>query len=91
MIEIKELRLFILAFMGAFTAAMLAVNALSFYGPANTPMVHLLLSCGLVAPIALVVWSFRREAAEAEQALRQAVKGVPASSQSSSGEESAAQ
>jgi hypothetical protein len=74
--------LFILAFLSVFAAVMSLVLVLSFFGPVNTAVVHLLLLCGLVLPIAVVVWFFHREAAEAEQALRQAIKGVPASSQS---------
>jgi hypothetical protein len=72
---------FILAFLGAFATAMSAVLALSFFGPSNTPTVHWLLACGLVLPVAVVVWFFRREASEAEHALRQAIEGRPASSQ----------
>ncbi len=65
--------LFMLAFLAAFAAGMLAGLVLSFFGPANIPAVHLLLWLGLVLPIAIVVWVFRREATEAEQALRQAI------------------
>jgi hypothetical protein len=53
---------------------MSAAFALSFFGPANTPTMHWLLACALVFPIAVVVWFFRREASEAEQALRQVVE-----------------
>jgi hypothetical protein len=65
--------LFIMGFLSAFTAAMSAVFVLSFFGPMNTPVVHLLLACGIALPIAVVVWFFRREAAEAEQSLRQVI------------------
>jgi hypothetical protein len=76
-----RLPLFVLAFLGVYATAMSAVFALSFFGPANTPTVHWLLACALVFPIAVVVWFFRREASEAEQALRQAVEFGPGSTQ----------
>jgi hypothetical protein len=75
-----RLPLFVLAFLGVYATAMSAVFALSFFGPANTPPVHWLLACALVFPIAVVVWFFRREASDAEQALRQAVEFGPGSS-----------
>ena len=76
-----RLPLFVLTFLGAYATAVSAVFALSFFGPANTPTVHWLLASALVFPIAVVVWFFRREANEAEQALRQAVEFGPDSAQ----------
>jgi hypothetical protein len=73
--------LFMLAFLGFFTVAMSAGLVLSFFRATNAPVVHLLLAFGLVSPIAIVVWFFRREATEAEQVLRQVISGSPASSQ----------
>lgn len=67
--------LFVLAFLGVYAVAVSAALALSFHGPANTPAVHLLLAGGLVVPVAIVVWSFRREANAAEQALREVTAG----------------
>jgi len=76
-----RLPLFILAFLGVYATALSAVFALSFFGPANTPTVHWLLASALVFPIAVVAWFFRREANEAEQALRQVVEFAPGSAQ----------
>jgi hypothetical protein len=76
-----RLPLFVLAFLGFYATALSAAFALSFFGPANTPTVHWLLAGALVFPIAVVAWFFRREASEAEQALRQAVEFAPYSAQ----------
>lgn len=73
--------LFVLAFLGIYAVAVSAALALSFFGPANTPTVHWLLACGLFFPFAIVVWSFRREANAAEQALREVAAGGAGGSQ----------
>jgi hypothetical protein len=64
---------FISAFMAAFALAVSAVFALSFFGPGNTPAVHWSLAFMLIMPMTVVVWIFRQEARDAEQALRKAV------------------
>jgi hypothetical protein len=69
---ILRLPFFILAFMAVFALTVSAVFVLSFFGPANTPTVHWLLAFMLIMPVAVIVWAFRQEARDAEQALRNA-------------------
>lgn len=67
--------LFILGFLAVFAVAVASGLALSFLVPANLPMVQAAMLLSLVMPIATVAWFFRREATEAELALRQTVLG----------------
>ena len=71
-----RLPLFIQGFLLAFAVALSAGLVLSFLGPANLPMLQAAMALTLVMPFATVAWFFRREAAEAEQALRQTVLGA---------------
>ena len=71
-----RLPLFIQGFLIVFAVALSAGLVLSFYGPANLPMLQTAMALTLVMPFAVVAWFFRREATEAEHALRQAVLGT---------------
>ena len=64
---------FILGFLAVFAVAVSAGLVLSFFGPANLATVQVAIAVSLVLPIAIVAWFFRREATEAERALRQTV------------------
>ena len=68
--------LFVFGFLTAFVVTVSAVLALSFFGPIKLPMVQVALALSMVLPVAVLVWFFRREAADAEQALRQTVLGA---------------
>ena len=66
-----RLPVFVSAFLALYSIAVAAVLLLSFFGPSNGPVVHLLLAAALVLPTAIVFMFFRKEAALAEQRLRQ--------------------
>lgn len=65
--------LFILGFLVVFAVLLSAGLTLSFLGSTNLPMVQAAIALTLVMPFATVAWFFCREAANAEQALRQIV------------------
>ena len=71
-----RLPLFIQGFLIVFAVALSAGLVLSFFGSANLPMLQAAMALTLVMPFAVVAWFFRREATEAEHALRQAVLGA---------------
>ena len=71
-----RLPLFIQGFLLVFAVALSAGLVLSFFGTANLPMLQAAMALTLVMPFAVVAWFFRREATEAEHALRQAVLGA---------------
>ena len=67
---------FIQGFLVVFAAALFAGLMLSFFGPAKLPVLQAAMALTLVMPFVVVAWFFRREAAEAEQALHQVVLGT---------------
>ena len=72
-----RLPLFIQVFFLVFAIALCAGLGLSFFDPAKKlPMLQAAMALTLVMPFAVVAWFFRREATEAEHALRQAVLGA---------------
>ena len=68
--------LFVLGFLILFAVALSAGIVLSFFGPANVPLLQAAMALTLVMPFATVAWFFRREATQAEHALRRAVLGA---------------
>ena len=71
-----RLPLFIQVFFLVFAIVLSAGLVLSLFGPANLPILQAAMALALLMPFAVVAWFFRREATEAEHALRQAVLGA---------------
>ena len=71
-----RLPLFIQVFFLVFAIVLSAGLVLSLFGPANLPILQAAMAVTLLMPFAVVAWFFRREATEAEHALRQAVLGA---------------
>lgn len=65
--------IFLLAFLAVFVVVVSAALVLSFFGPLKFHLVQVALALSAALPVAWVVWLFRREAAQAEHALRQTV------------------
>ena len=70
-----RLPFFTLGFLAIYVLCVLAGLVLSFFGPSNLLIVQVPMALALIIPMALVFWLFRREAAEAEQAIRETVLG----------------